>query len=85
MIIKKIIFKNCALFTKCMSKINKTQIDDVHDVDGVMSMYDLIEYSDNYSKTSGMLWHYCRDKPALATYGAIVDFTPANSIFNWIA
>ena len=49
---KGVIFKNCAPFTKCISKINNTEIDNAQDIDIVMSMYNLIEYSDNYSKTS---------------------------------
>ena len=53
---KKVIFKNCAPFTNCISKINNTQIDNVEYIDIVMGMYNLIEYSDNYSKTSGSLW-----------------------------
>ena len=43
-------------------------------------MYKLIEYSDNYSKTSGILWQYCRDEPAVDDNGAIADFTEANAI-----
>ena len=50
---KGVTFKNCAPFTKCITKINNTDIDNAHDIDMVMSMYNLIEYSDNYSKTSG--------------------------------
>ena len=53
---KKLKFKNGALFTNCISKINNTQIDDGECIDIVMPMYNLIEYSDNYSKTSGSLW-----------------------------
>ena len=53
---KKVIFKNCAPFTNCISKINNTQIDNAEYIDIVMPMYNLIEYSDNYSKTSGSLW-----------------------------
>ena len=53
---KKVIFKNCAPFTGCISKINSTQVDNAEDVDIVMSMYNLIEYSDSYSKKSGGLW-----------------------------
>ena len=49
---KKLIFKKCAPFTNCISEINNTQIDNTKDIDIVMSMCDLIEYSDNYSKTS---------------------------------
>ena len=52
---KKVIFKNCALFTNCISEINNTQIDNAQDIDIVMPIYNLIEYSDNYSKTSGSL------------------------------
>ena len=45
---KKLIFKNCAPFTNWISKINNTQIDNAKDIDIVMPMYNLIEYSDNY-------------------------------------
>ena len=50
--INKKIFKNYTPFTNCISKINNTEIDNAKDIDIVMSMYNLIEYSDNYSKTS---------------------------------
>ena len=40
-----------------------------------MPMYNLIEYSDNYSKTSGSLWQYCKDIPAVDNNNAIVNFT----------
>ena len=53
---KKVIFKNCALFTNCISKINNTQIDNAEHIDIVIPMHNFIEYSDNYSKTSGNLW-----------------------------
>ena len=48
---KGVIFKNCAPFTKCISRINNTDIDNAKDIDIVMPMYNLIEYSDNYSRT----------------------------------
>ena len=54
--------KNCAPFTNCISEINNTQVDHAKDIDIVMSMYNLIEYS-NYAKTSGSLWQYYRDEP----------------------
>ena len=76
---KKIIFKNCAPFTNCISKINNTQIDNAEYIDIVMPMYNLIEYSDNYSKTSGSLWQYCKEIPAIDNNGKIVDFNGANS------
>ena len=37
-----------------------------------MPMYNLIEYSDNYSKTSGSLWQYCKDRPAVNNNGNIL-------------
>ena len=53
---EKIIFKNCVLFTNCISKIINTQVDDAHDIVVVMPTYNLIEYKDIYLKTSGSLW-----------------------------
>ena len=55
MIIKKQYFKNCALFTKCINKLINTQVDYAYDMDVVMPMYNLIRYTDTYSKTSGSL------------------------------
>ena len=60
---KGVIFKSCAPFTKCISRINNTDIDNAQDIDNVMPMYNLIEYSDNYSKASGSLWQYYKDDP----------------------
>ena len=56
---KDVIFKNCVPFTKCISRINNTDIDNAQDI--VMPMYNMIEYSDNYSKTSGSLLQYYKD------------------------
>ena len=52
---KGVVFKNCAPFINCISGINNTQIGNAKDIDIVMSMYNLIEYSDNYAKTTGRL------------------------------
>ena len=52
----EVIFKNCALFTDWISEISNTQIDNARDIDVVRAIYNLIEKSDNYSKTSGSLW-----------------------------
>ena len=52
---KKVIFKYYASFIKSISKTNNTQIDNAEYIDIVIPMYNLIEYSDNYSKTSGSL------------------------------
>ena len=76
---KKVIFKNCAPFTKCISKINNTQIDNAEYIDSVITMYNLTEYSDNYSKTSGSLWQYCKEIQAIDNNGDIADFNEANA------
>ena len=60
---KGVVSKNCVPFTKCISRINNRDIDTDRDIDIVMPMYNLIEYSDNYSKTSESLWQYYRDEP----------------------
>ena len=52
---KSAAFKNCASFTNCISEINNTQVDNAKDIDIAMTMYNLIEYSDNYAKTSERL------------------------------
>ena len=60
---KDVAFKNCAPFTNCIIEITDTQVDNAKDIDIVMSMYNLIEYSDNCGKTTGNLWQYFRDEP----------------------
>ena len=60
---KKFVFKNNAPFINCISKINVVQIDNTEDLDVVMPMYNLLEYSKNYRKTTGSLWNYYRDEP----------------------
>ena len=52
---KDVAFKNCALFSACKSNINNTEIDNCQDLDIIMTMYNLIEHSDNYVRTSGSL------------------------------
>ena len=76
---KKVIFKNWVPFTNCISKINNIQIDNAEYIDIVMPIYNLIEYSDNYSKTSGSLWQYCKEIPAVNEAGNIADFDGANA------
>ena len=61
---ESVAFKNNALFTNCISKINGVQIDYAEDLYVVMSMYNLLEYSKNYKKTTGSLWNYYRDEPS---------------------
>ena len=55
-------FKSNALFTNCISKINNVLIDNTEDLDVAMPMCNLIEYSENYRKTTGSLYNYYRDE-----------------------
>ena len=61
----QVVFKNCAPFTHCISEINNTQIGNAKYIDVIIPMYNLIENSDNYSKTPGSLWQPYKDEPAL--------------------
>ena len=77
---KKVIFKNCTPFTNCISEINNMQIDNAKELDIVMPMYNLIEYSDNYAKTTGSLWQYYKDIPARNNNNnEITEFTLGNT------
>ena len=60
----KLVLKNNASFINCISKINGIKIDNAEDLDVVMPMYNLLEYSKNYKKTTGSLWNYYRDEPS---------------------
>ena len=63
--------KNNAPFISCISIINNSLISDAEDLDIVMPMYNLIEYSKNYSKTTGSLQSYYRDEPNIGAIGDI--------------
>ena len=71
MCLVKLVFKNNASFINCISKINGGQIDNAEDLDIVMPMYNLLEYSKNYRKTTGSLWNYYRDEPNSGINGRI--------------
>ena len=60
---KGVAFKNCAPFTNIISGINNTQIDNCKNIDIVMPLYNLLEYSDYYAKTFRSLLQYYRDEP----------------------
>ena len=75
----QVVFKSCVPFINCISEINNTQIDDAEDIDVVMPMYNLIEYCDSHSKTSGCLCQYYRDEQALNGDGTLANF-PGNSV-----
>ena len=55
-------FKNCAPFTRCVTHINDDHFETVGNLDRIMSMYNLIEYGDNYSDSSGSLYQFKRDE-----------------------
>ena len=76
---KEVVFKHFAPFTGCISKIHNTQIDNTKETDVVMPNYNVMEYSDNYSKTSGVLWQHYWDEPALTTASAVAIFSAANN------
>ena len=72
---------------RLISEVKNTQVDNAKDIDIVIPMYNLIEYSNNYSKTSGSLWQYCKDTLVVNSNGDIVDFNGANATdsFNFNA
>ena len=60
--VTQVAFKNCAPFTKCITKIDGTTIDDAENIDLVMPIYNLIEYNSNYSEAIRSLWFYSEDE-----------------------
>ena len=58
---KGVTLKNCVPFIKYIIRINNTEIDNAQDIDIIMPTYNLIEYNNNYSKTSGRLRQYYKD------------------------
>ena len=75
----KVAFKNRAPFEKCRTEINETFVDDADFINITMPMYNLIEYSDNYSDTSGSLWQFKRDEQPIDNNGAFINITAENS------
>ena len=67
---KELTLKNNAPFISCISKINGELVENAEDLDIVIPMYSLLEYSKNYEKTSGSLFNYYRDEPSEITVGA---------------
>ena len=65
----RVVFKNCAPFTKCISHINDEHVDGADNLDIIMPMYNLIGFSDHYSDTSGRLWQFERDESPLTDAG----------------
>ena len=63
--------------------MNNSPIVNAKDIDVVMSTYNLIEYSDNYWKTSGSLWQYYRDEPPLTNAGVIDNFLGNSALLKF--
>ena len=57
-----VVFKNCAPFARCVTHINDEHVETVENLDVIMPMYNLIEYSDNYADSSGSLCQFKRDE-----------------------
>ena len=80
---KKLAVKNNGPFTSCISKINNTLIDNAEDLEIIMPMYNLIEYSKNYRKTTGNLWNYYRDEPNSGAVGNVNYSIKDSNSFNY--
>ena len=85
----RVVFKNCAPFMKCIPHINNEHVGNAHNLGIIMPMYNLIEYSDNYSDTSGSLWQFKRveqnmnnGNPANFTTADSTSFKYKSSFFN---
>ena len=76
-----IAFKNCALFTRCVTHINAEHVETAENVDITMPMYNLLEYSDNYADSSGSLCHFKRDKQNMTDAGNPAKVTTAGSSY----
>ena len=80
---KNIISKSCAPFTECINEINNKKTDHAKDNDVVIPLYNLIKYSENYSKLSENLWRYCKDEPFIDDNDNIIDpDDPDNAYLN---
>ena len=72
-------FKNWAPYTKCSTKVDGTITDDSEDLDLVMPMYNLLEYSSNYSETTRSLWFYSKDEATI-----LMRILPIIMILNFL-
>ena len=79
---KKLVFKSNAPFINCISKINGVKIDNSEDLDVAMSMYNLLEYSENYRKKTGSLWNYYRNEPNNPPFNPHVGNSPPTVNYN---
>ena len=75
----KVAFKNSAPFKKYRTEINQTFVDDANFINITMPVYNLIEYSDNYSDASGILWQFKRDEQPIDINGVFINITAKNA------
>ena len=80
----EVAIKKCAPFTNCLSKINNRQKGNAKDIDEKMTMFNLIEHSDNNSKISKSFWQYYRVEPSLSGNDVTHNFPGKFSYFLWI-
>ena len=75
---KDVAFRHCAPFSTCKTEINRVFINKANHIYVAMPLYNLIEYSDNYSDTSGGLWQFKREWPPANN----VDWNVNSGAFN---
>ena len=75
---KDVAFRHCAPFSTCKTEINRVFINKANHIYVAMPLYNLIEYSDNYSDTSGGLWQFKREWPPAKN----VDWNVSSGAFN---
>ena len=75
----KVALKNCAPFKDCRTEINDTFVDYADFINIAMPMYNLIEYSDNYSDTSGSLWQFKKDEQPINNNGTSIRLNADHS------
>ena len=72
-------FKNCAPFTRCATHINDEHVETAENLDIIMPVYNLIEYSDNYADSSGSLYQFKRDESSINNAGNLLNVALDNS------
>ena len=72
-------FKNCAPFTRCVPHINDEHVETAENLDIIIPMYNLLEYSDNYAVSSGSMWQFKRDESPMNDAGNALNVALDNS------
>ena len=74
-----IAFKNWAPFRRCVTHINDEHVETAENLDMIMPMYSLLEYSNNYADSSGSLWQFERNEQNMTNAGNPNNVTTADS------